>query len=232
MNNQQQVNEVQVLIIRQLFRNEVLRFSEINTQGLPSDQFSYHLRQLIKYELVEKTPDKRYRLSVKGRGQAILIDGRENSLIRQGFIACRIVLSRHHNGQKQYLMQQRLRVPYRGYISEPGGKLLFGEDILQAAQRNMLVETGLTCDIIVKGIAHFKDNYRQQIVQDKFFFVVQASNPRGDLLPSGPTGLNRWLTLSEIQAHPKTHQGVVSMIAMSEGHGPWLIEETHTTEEY
>lgn len=213
--------------------NGTLRFSEMNTQQVPSDQFSYHLRQLIKYGLVTKLPDGTYTLTVNGRSRAIMLDTRSNQFIEQGFIACRIVLSQEANEVKQYLVQHRTRVPYTGNIAEPGGKILFGEDILQAAQRNMLIETGLTCDLEIKGLVHFKDQLQDRIVQDKFFFVIRATNPTGKLLERGATGKNTWMTLQEIAQNPKTHKGVTDIVAIAEASSSiGITERTLTVDDY
>lgn len=215
----------------QLFTRGPLRFAEINTQAIPSDQFSYHLRQLIKYELIDKSSENVYSLSVNGRSRAILLDTKSNRFIEQGFIACRVILAREQQGHTQYLMQHRTKVPYRGNIAEPGGKILFGEDVLQAARRNMLAETGLSCKMELRGLMHFKDKYLGRIVQDKYFFVVLATEPHGTLT-QGETGKNMWMTRDEIAANPKTHQGVVDIIAAAESGGFTCKERTHTVEEY
>ncbi len=232
MKQQSDINEIQALIIRQLFTHGSLRFSQINVRAVPSDQFSYHLRQLVKHGLVDKTDEGVYSLSVRGRSQAVLLDTKSNHFIRQGFVACRIVLSRERNGQKQYLMQRRTKVPYRGSISEPGGKILFGEDILVAARRNLLVETGLICDLEICGIVHFKDEYKGKVVQDKFFFVIRATAPKGELLEMGETGQNVWMTLQEIQADSATHQGVTDMIGLTETGAFGFAEQRHVMHEY
>jgi ADP-ribose pyrophosphatase YjhB (NUDIX family) len=160
------------------------------------------------------------------------MDTPSNKFIEQGFIACRIILSREHDGQTEYLMQQRRKVPYLGNFSEPGGKIGFGEDVVTGATRNMINETGLTCDMAVCGLAHFRDSYQNQIVQDKFFFVIKATNPRGELIVEGPTGTNSWMTLADIASNPKTHQGVVDMIKITEDKNRWFLEDMHFTDEY
>ena len=230
--NSPEINPIQGMILRQLFTRGVLRFSEINVDHIPSDQFSYHLRQLSKYDLVEKLGDNTYTLSVNGRSRALLMDTRSNRFIEQGFTACRISLSRDRNGQREYLVQHRNRVPYAGRIAEPGGKILFGEDVAAAAKRNMLTETGLTCDLRVMGVAHFKDEYLGKIVQDKFFYVVLATNPSGTLLPTGETGDNIWMTRGQLAGDPLTHPGVLDMIDIAEGACFQFIEQTHVVDEY
>lgn len=232
MKYQTDINEVQAFIMGQLFMRGPLRFAQINTRAFASDQFSYHLRQLVKYGLVDKSTEGIYSLSVNGRSRAILLDTKSNRFIEQGFVACRVILAREHDGHKQYLMQHRTKVPYRGNISEPGGKILFGEDVLTAAKRNMLAETGLTCSLELRGLVHFKDKYLGRIVQDKFFFVVWAAQASGTLLSNSETGENVWMTLEEIRSNPKTHQGVADMIAMAEAGAFGFAEQTHTVDEY
>jgi ADP-ribose pyrophosphatase YjhB (NUDIX family) len=226
------INETQAFIMGQLFLRGSLRFAQINTENVPSDQFSYHLRQLIKYGLVEKSADNLYSLSVMGRSRAILLDTKANKFIEQGFVACRVILARSLGDKTEYLMQRRTKVPYKGYIGEPGGKILFGEDVLTAARRNMLAETGLQCNMMLRGLVHFKDKYLGRIVQDKYFFLASASNPRGELLAQGETGENIWMTLRELASNPKTYQGVTNMIALSAGPAFGFIEQTHVVEEY
>src|SRR6478609_7763546 len=117
MKYQSDLNEVQAFIMRRLFQGGHLRFSQMNNRRppFPSDQFSYHLRQLIKYGLVEKSEAGDYSLSVNGRSRAILLDMKSDHYIEQGFVACRVVLSRQmaDGGPTQYLMQYRTKVPYK-----------------------------------------------------------------------------------------------------------------------
>jgi len=229
--NQTDINDIQAGIIRRLFLHETLRFSEINDTDVSSDQFSYHLRRLIKYNLVEKDQAGHYKLSVMGRSQAVLMDSQTNKFIDQGFVAVRVVLSKTEDGQTKYLVQKRTRVPYMGYIGEPGGKVLLGEDVPMAAKRNMLAETGLDCDITIRGLAHYRDTYKDELVQDKYFFVAQASNPKGTLKGVGLTGDNFWLTLDEIKTGP-LHQGVPELLEIAEGTSFTYREDTFAVDEY
>lgn len=232
MKYKNEINDVQGLILRQLFTRDSLRFSEINTEGYSSDHFSYHLRQLIKHGLIERTDDDRYRLSVIGRSRGVLLSTQSSGFIEQGFIACRIVISRETDGIKQYLIQERTKVPYKDYLAEPGGKILYGENIIDAARRNLLAETGLDCDLEVKGIVHYKDEYQKIIVQDKYFFVIKGSKPTGDINPHGPTGKNCWMSLDNLSKNSKAHQGLTELIEIAEGSSPNIQESTHVVYEY
>jgi ADP-ribose pyrophosphatase YjhB (NUDIX family) len=212
--NESEINDVQAGIMRELFRKDDLRFSEINVNKILSDQFSYHLRQLVKYGLIEKSPDSTYRLSVIGRSRAIMLNSNKAGFIEQGFLAVRIVLDKTEGGQRYFLMQQRTVVPYKGTYATPGDKILYGEDVARSAQRVMQEQTGLTCSVALKGVTHIKDQYLDAVVQDKYFFVFAGSDPRGELQPSCKKGNNLWLTRQEIEQSGLSIQGGLDILDM------------------
>jgi ADP-ribose pyrophosphatase YjhB (NUDIX family) len=232
MQNSSDLNDVQAGIIRELFFHDGLRFAEINVNAVPSDQFSYHLRQLIKYGLIEKMPEQTYKLSVLGRTRAIMLYPTKSSFIEQGFLAVRLLLTKEENGQQLLLMQKRSAVPFKGTYATPGDKILFSEDIQVAAKRGMLLQTGLECDVTLKGIKHYKDNYLGKIVQDKYFFVFRATNPRGELKTRGRTGENMWLPYEEAIKVPPAIQGAQDIVDTALGAGFSFDEKTFLIDEY
>jgi 8-oxo-dGTP pyrophosphatase MutT (NUDIX family) len=232
MQNSSDLNDVQAGIIRELFFRDNLRFAEVNVNNAPSDQFSYHLRQLIKYGLIEKTPEQTYKLSVLGRTRAIMLYPTKSSFIEQGFLAVRLLLTKEEGGEQLFLMQKRGAVPFQGTYATPGDKILFGEDIHVAAKRAMLIQTGLECDVTLKGIKHYKDNYLGKIVQDKYFFVFRASNPRGTLKQHGRTGENLWLPYAEAVKMPPAIQGAPDILDMALGAGFSFDEKTFLIDRY
>ena len=194
------INNIQANIIRELFHHEELRFAEINVDKVPSDQFSYHIRQLLKYGFIEKTDKGTYCLSTFGKSRAIMIDPDGNSYIQQGFIAVRIVLKKVEDVQTYYLLQRREEVPYKGTIGTPGDKVFFGEDVVTAAKRIMKLHTGLECDMDIKGLVHIRDKFGINFVQDKYFFIIEASQPKGELFPRSIKGEHMWLTYDELES--------------------------------
>jgi len=82
------------------------------------------------------------------------------------------------------------------------------------------------------GMVHFKDRYEGQIVQDKYFFVFAASNPRGQLKPRGETGRNVWVTRAEIEVSDRTHDGLLHIIDMAQTGQMSFAEEMFTVTEY
>lgn len=229
---EESVNKIQASIIRQLIQHEHMRFAELNVDKVPSDQFSYHLRQLIKRNVISKSEDNHYSLSNQGRGRALMLSTRRDSIIAQAFVAVRVVLNKKEGEREYFLLQRRTLVPYKGSIGTPGDKIFFGEDASETAVRAMKEQTGLTCDVQFRGIRHIKDVFEGEIMQDKFFFVFSASNPRGTLAPSGPTGTNEWMTLDELKATGKSVQGGLEILDVSKNGQMSFEEVTYTVSSY
>src|SRR5581483_9644851 len=122
------LNPTQADILRLMFEQDGLRFSEINTAKLPTDQFSYHLRQLMKAKLIEKLHDETYRLTYIGKKQTIMLPSESTKIIQQGFVAVLLIVSQQKEGQELFLAHQRNKVPNKGNIGFFGDKVRYGED--------------------------------------------------------------------------------------------------------
>lgn len=206
------VNPVQASIIRQLFFHDKRRFAKLNVDKIPSDQLSYHLRQLVKYGIVEKHADATYSLTVSGRTRAIMLYPDKSTFVQQGFLAVRLVITKREGRRRFILMQQRTAVPYKNKFATPGEKIMFGEDVLYAAGQALRTQTGLGGDLTLKGVHHLKDVYQRDIVQDKYFFVCTVVNPHGELNPAGRSGLNMWLPLDEVATSTELVHGCWELI--------------------
>ncbi len=208
MQKQVLLNKIQYAIVRSLFLKDAQRFSELNQDSIANDHFSYHIRTLIGNGYIYKDSEGKYHLTTTGRTSATLLKNDESSYVNQGFVACRVVLTRERNGEKQYLLQRRTAVPYMGSYAEPGGKIIWGEPVLQSAHRNMLEQTGLDCDLEIKGQVHIIDDFENEVVQDKYFYVIKATNPKGTLKEFGSTGVNVWMSEKEVKSNPKVLHAV------------------------
>jgi ADP-ribose pyrophosphatase YjhB (NUDIX family) len=227
-----EIHPIQAGIMRELFFRDSLHFAEINVDAIPSDQFSYHLRQLLKYGLIEKNEDSQYALSVMGKSRAIMLAPNEGGYIEQGFLAVRVVLSKEEDGQQYFLLQKRTVVPYKGTLATPGDKVLFGEDMYDAARRAIFQQTDLECDVSLSGLKHYKDSYLGRVVQDKYFFVFHATYRKGHLKTNGSKGTNLWLTREQLRTSPRVLQGVVDIIDVALSGRLTIDERTFVVDEY
>lgn len=225
------VNDIQASIMRQLYFNDGLRFAELNVLDSSSDHFSYHLRQLTKHGIIEKTENV-YRLTVIGRSRAIMLYPDQSTFIQQGFLGIRLVIRGQRDENQLILMQKRLAVPYKGKYTTPGGRILFGDDILSSARRILQTQTGLTGEITLRGMHHLKDVYQQNIVQDKYFFVCEVVNPHGELLAEGPSGKNTWLAYQDLRVSQQLVHGCLDIVDQAIGEPIGFSEKTYVVDKY
>lgn len=207
MPNQQEINEIQAAILRNLQLADSTRFAQLNVDKIPSDQFSYHLRQLQKYGLVHKTTDNVYTLTQEGRTRTIMLRKDQNGFIEQGFVAVRLVISRMRNNVREYLMFERKLVPYKNTYGTPGNKVYFGEDVLEAARRIAQTELGLECQLEVKALCHIRDKYQDDFVQDKYFFICSGTDASGTLKEDSRRGRHFWISREDLERSGKSIQG-------------------------
>lgn len=95
-------------------------------------------------------------------------------------------------------------------------------------------QTGLRCDVSLRGICHIKDEYQSICMQDKYFFVFAATNPQGVLSDSGRTGTNMWMTYDEIEQSGRSIYSGLNILRMAlEDHtGLQFLETTHQVPNY
>jgi 8-oxo-dGTP diphosphatase len=114
-----------------------------------------------------------------------------------------------HEGR--VLLVRRLRPPGQGQWAIPGGKVDLGETLAQAAEREILEETGLT---IAAGepVYTFEVVERDEEGRVRFHYVIvdlAAEYLGGDLRPGDDAADARWVAPEELAAlrvHPRTRE--------------------------
>ncbi|HET9412298.1 MAG TPA: NUDIX domain-containing protein [Candidatus Saccharimonadales bacterium] len=191
------LHKAHVAIIHVLLFKPDARFAQLQKASqLPSDHFNFYLKQLLDDGLVAKNKDGAYHLTFKGKEFANRFDTDARTVERQPKVAVCLMVNR---GDGKWLVQQRLKQPFYGYWGRPTGKIRWGETILEAAARELMEETGLTADLQFDAVYHKQDFNQQtgEMLEDKIFFVVACTNPRGNLITEFEGGRNAWLTHQE-----------------------------------
>lgn len=207
------IHEAQVKILRDLLFQPEATFSSLQkVTKLEGDHFKFHLSRLVELGYVEKVNSGAYKLSIKGKEYANKLDTDENAIERQPKLSVLIIAwrPRQNTQDTEFLVQQRLKNPYYGYFARLGGKIRWGETVLEAAARELLEETGLTGDLEYRGLYHKMDYNKQtdEMLEDKFFLLVKATNLTGELVENFEGGRNVWLTEEELDEQEKVFQGI------------------------
>lgn len=211
MSYESTVHEAQIAIIRHLLFRPHATFAELQkATELTSDHFTFHVRKLTEVGYVEKDGSK-YALTPKGKEFANRMDTDENVIEKQPKISIAITLERRNTrGEREFLFQQRKKNPYFDFWGRVGGKIRWGESILEAAQRELKEETGLEADMEYKLLYHKRDFNKAdgELLEDKIFLCVYGTNYRGELVEEFEAGVNKWMTVEEFHRQDKRFTSV------------------------
>lgn len=240
MAHEVKIHDAQTLILRELLFKPSAGFAELQkTTGLDSDHFKFHIKKTVELGYVEKMPGRQYCLTRDGKEHANKLDTDTNTIERQPKVSLLICGWRNRAGTEEleFLITERLKNPYYGFLARVGGKLRWGETILDGAARELKEESGLEADLQYVGIYHKMDYQHKtdELLEDKIFICITAQNFRGEFLETYEGGANHWMTLEEIKAHGKWFYGVYEeSMNFVNGTYPTFVEKQfkYTKQEY
>lgn len=127
-------------VVKYLLTVPYARYSELRPKNIESNLFMYHLSQLVKQGLVEKTA-KGYELTPYGKQIADRVS-LESLKFRIQPKLITILTVQKPNGE--WALIERTHQPFLNYCGFPSGKIHYGESLQESAEREMLEKTGLT----------------------------------------------------------------------------------------
>lgn len=228
-----EIHPIQGKILRELLFHPRRKFSELNADNVPTDQFTFHVKRLVELDLVQKTDDG-YELTTAGKEFANRFDTETVKIERQAKLGALVVCVREQNGKREYLLQQRLKQPYYGFYGFVGGKIRWGETAVEAAGRELEEETGLQATLAAAGIEH-KMDYRKgtgELLEDKFFYFFRGERSTGTLIETFEGGRNAWLTKDDVLKLPDLFPDVREGLDLIEGAEFKLVERQYEVEKY
>jgi ADP-ribose pyrophosphatase YjhB (NUDIX family) len=141
MNTSQGVlhESIKANLLEYLMREDLTFSTLLRTSGLhDSGQLNYHLRLLVRDGLIEKHRSK-YRVTGMGERFGVYLKQFQLKEMYPITLVCAVVF----NSQGKLLFLKRAKSPQRGRWGFPGGKLVIGETLAEAAERELFEETGL-----------------------------------------------------------------------------------------
>ncbi|MDD4931284.1 MAG: NUDIX domain-containing protein [Candidatus Colwellbacteria bacterium] len=229
------IHEIQGLILKGLLLRETARFSELNTDNISSDQFTFHLKQLADQGVIEKTEEGLYKLTVSGKEYAnrFDIDSEEIKIEKQAKLSVLIVATRTTDGNKEYVMQTRLKQPFFGFRGFITGKTRIGESVFDTAKRELNEETGLSASNLEHVTIYHERIFsvQKELLEDKYFFIFITEDSKGDLIGDFQGGKNEWVT-EEKALDGNIFYDIKDLLALIKNRGSGLSEKDYFVEKY
>lgn len=226
MSHEAKIHEAQTKILRELLFTPKAGFATLQkATGLESDHAKFHIARLVELEYLTRN-GRVYALSVKGKEYANKLDTDTNTIERQPKSTTIMIVKNQRTGK--YLIQQRLKNPYFGFLTFFSGKIRWGETVPETAVRETLEETGLQTksdDWHWRGVYHeiIRHGKTGEIVEDKLFYIMYTEKYSGKLMTDFEGGRNAWMALDEVRKDPKHfHSFEVEVLAANKNIG--LVE--------
>lgn len=233
MTHEATIHPVQTVILRELLFVPTARFSDLQKiTGLNSDHFKFHIGRLGELGYVAKSISGDYNLTSSGKEYANKLDTDKSVIERQPKSAIILVIQ---NSKGQLLAQERLKHPYFGFWGFPGGKIRWGETILEAGARELMEEAGILARLTYKGVyhEHVRAEETAEIIEDKIFHVVYGDTVKGTIVADFEGGRNQWLTAAAISAKSKVYKSFDTELHVGMGQSSFIeLTQVYTADQF
>lgn len=101
---------------------------------------------------------------------------------------------------------------------------------MEAAARELREETGLEASLEVMGMKHKMDYSKtnlesQELLEDKFFFIIRGRDVGGNFQEKFEAGKNLWKTHEEIKKMSKVFEGMDEVIEIINQNSLQILEK-------
>lgn len=192
----QDLHYVQLRIIEELLFKKEATFTELNALKLSNDHFTFHLKQLIRKELVVKNGDL-YTLTARGLEVGGRLDLDNSMLFTQAKISVSVGIMRETLDGIEFLLSKRKRNPSNGKIAWHTAKVRIGDLLVDTAKKCVLDETGLQGEPLFMGTTHVIREENQVLEADVVVIDFLVVNPTGELIIETPDQTNFWISYKE-----------------------------------
>lgn len=192
-----QMHRLQKHILYLLLRHPYLRYADLKPADVEGNLFMYHLKTLMKANLVGKRADGRYELTAEGNR---FVDGLSVNTLTPRAQPKIVTLLVCRNEAGEYLLMRRKRHPLYGMTGFPFGKLHIGETIAEAAARELREKTGLECALTHRGDGYINMARGGEPVSHIMFHLFYGENPTGELKRETTPGSLFWARPENVPA--------------------------------
>jgi ADP-ribose pyrophosphatase YjhB (NUDIX family) len=195
-------------------------FSDLWDKEIPSNKFTYHLKKMETEKLIEKR-DGKYYLTVAGKSFATTVDGETGTTRKRPLVGLLLIVKK----DDKYILYHRQKEPYYGNCGFPGAKVEYGEEILDAAKRELFEETGLSCDGEIITIQNAVITNDKKLFGHITQYFVLFENPTGELIKENREGTYEWATKEKIISQKNLFPDIPGAIEIVE-ENKFVVRET------
>jgi 8-oxo-dGTP diphosphatase len=186
---------IQKHILKKLSESKSLRYAQIKPLRVEGNQFSYHLKTLMRRGYVTRKRDG-YALTTKGVHYSTQVNFEHFSIRIQPKITT-LIVCKNNNGE--ILTYTRNKQPFLNMDGFPYGKVHLGERIVNAAERELKEKAGISAELSQKGMMYLLvTDGVDEVIAHTFFHIFLGTKPKGKMVNESPLGKIRWLSDKEL----------------------------------
>jgi 8-oxo-dGTP diphosphatase len=213
------MHSIQTHIMKMLTNNKSLRYAQMKPLGVEGNQFSYHLNALQNEKFVFKK-DGEYSLTTKGVRYSTQVNFEQFFIRIQPKIVTLVVCK---NKDGEYLLYKRGKLPFLGKVGFPYGKIHLGENVKEAAERELKEKTGISATLSQKGIMYLTVvDEIGEIITHMLCHIFEGKKPKGDLLKNPPFGEIFWMSEKGL-LNEEIMPGVMEVLEIAKSKSKCLI---------
>jgi hypothetical protein len=188
---------IQQNILKKLLKSSESTFTELNITDLTSDHLNFHIKQLLREGLIDKT-ESGYKLTSLGMEAAGRIDINSGNTIQQPKIS--ISLGVFKNSDKEVLVLKRNRAQSLGQYAWLDKKWRIASNIENEIKLLLDEEAGLKCsNFTFAGATHVIRRDQKSLEIDAVLLNFKIVDPTGDLKRFSKDGENMWFDINKIK---------------------------------
>lgn len=193
------MHAIQSHILKKLTLESVCRFAELKPERIDSNKFVYHLSALQRSGHILQRGG-RYCLTAAGKryAEAVSLDSYQPRA-QPKIVTLAVV----QDAQKRYLLYRRKRVPMRGLIGFPYGKIHIGERIDEAVVRELKEKARITAHLRLRGHVYLTIHDEEELVANMLAHIYTGLYPEGELREHFEAGESFWARIEDVPRHER-----------------------------
>lgn len=187
------IHHIQKHIMDVLSTAHSCRYGQLKPADMDGNVFTYHLKQLLQDNYIDKSDDGDYALS--GKGRDYIVHRYEDPLLQAHSILLIVV----RRGD-QWLMRERLVQPLLGMTGFVHGEPFAGTNVVAVAQQRLTDKTGIVTPLTLHSSGLITMNRDDQTESYSHAIILYGETNDDITIHQDLTGRNSWMSLSEMSA--------------------------------